>query len=228
MVQFTKSDAKIAPDLHNTALDAGAMVPALGRLQLWNEIDKVSETNPGVTPRVLNFDTDSIYYKWYPEDKYPGVYNIPEGDMLGDWERETDGEHGGIVEFVGLGPKTYSYKCMDGYMSAPKTKGVRLGYSTEKIVNFETFKKLALEQLRMLNEDMHKSKKRRVKPLMVPQINFINKKTNLCTVKGVKQLGIDMNGLKGDIDGDGYLWPFGYWEAPERVRMDIDWEGYTF
>lgn len=111
LIEYTKKESSIKPDLHKVALDAAAFVPAYGRLQLWQQLDRLEKSNPSTFPRVVNMDTDSIYYKHYPQ---PGIYNIPEGDLLGDWTRDDSPTDGGIVEFVGLGPKTYSYKSMNG------------------------------------------------------------------------------------------------------------------
>ena len=49
---------------------------AYGRLQLWREVHKLGK-------RVLYFDTDSIIYI-----RDPDGYNIPQGHLLDEWERE--------------------------------------------------------------------------------------------------------------------------------------------
>jgi len=122
LIEYTKKERSIDPDLHKVALDAAAFVPAYGRLQLWQQLDRLEKSNPGSLPRVVNMDTDSIYYKHYPNSS---TYNIPEGDLLGDWTRDDSPADGGIVEFVGLGPKTYSYKSMNGKVVSWLTLGKR-------------------------------------------------------------------------------------------------------
>lgn len=222
--EYEKKEDEINPNLHNVALDAAAFVPAYGRLQLWRELDLLEKDNPGGTPRVMNMDTDSIYYKWYPD----GVYNIPEGTLLGDWSRDDDREKGGIVEFVGLGPKTYSYKCKNGWTSPPKTKGVRLGYSTEKIVNFYSFKQMALAQLGFCRANETARPKKKAKHLMVPQTGFVSMKGRMVTLRNMKKLGVDIDAMKRELREDGYMYPYGYDEAPERVELAGDWDELIF
>ena len=224
LFEFLKQENTIKPDLHKIALDAAAFVPAYGRLQLWQQLDKLEKSNPGNVPRVVNMDTDSIYYKWYPGD----VYNIPEGELLGDWTRDDDPSKGGIMEFVGLGPKTYCYQHTDGSQSAPKTKGVRLGYSTQGIVNFDSFKAMAVQQLELVEENYGQSKKRCAKPLGVPQTGFISKRGKMLTVRNLKKLGIDANEMKRDLNQNGFMYPFGYNDAPERIEPVGDWDELVF
>ena len=220
LFKYTKKDSGVRPDLSNIALDAAAFVPAYGRLQLWNQLDRLEKDNPGVLPRVVNMDTDSIYYKWYPESF--GVYNIPETEILGGWTRDDDSRKGGIMEFVGLGPKTYAYKCVDGSVSDPKTKGVRLGYSTGKIVNFETFKQNALAQLNLcsVNERLEREgrKLKKARHLIVPQTNFDSKNGRVVTSRSLKKLGVDIEGMKRTLKSDGYMYPYGFDDAPQRVE----------
>lgn len=81
---------KVQPDLHSLAMAASSEVPALARLYLWREMDKIERTQVDGRKRVVMCDTDSIVYIYYPEDKYDDVYNVEEGKLLGDWEREDD------------------------------------------------------------------------------------------------------------------------------------------
>jgi len=88
-----------------------------------------------------------------------------------------------------------------------------LGYSTSNIVNFDTFKKLDLDYLR----------ERKKQLLNVPQIAFrSNPKDGIWTEKFFKKFGIMPSEFKGKMNDEGYLMPFGYDDAPERVRI----EGY--
>ena len=125
---------------------------------------------------------------------------IPEGRLLGDWEAEgVETDHGGIREFVGFGPKTYSILCDDGYTSV-KAKGVSLGYATESIVNHKV---MAEEAKRVIAGE-------RPGVLKVPQTTFVyNHSKGIRTWKTLKDLKINVRDLKGDIKG-AYLYPFGF------------------
>ena len=219
MYRYSKLDMKSAPDLHGGYLPAAAWVPAYGRLQLWREMDAVERSNPGVLPRVVNLDTDSMYYKYYPEDKYPGVYNVPEGGLLGEWEREDfDYKNGGIVEYIGLAPKTYTFKCANGKIPKIKTKGVRLGYCTETLVNFETFKQLGNEMIANVKGINLGHDEKRMRKLEVPQTLFTSKVDGVFTEKCYKKLAVNkLKDQKGDVLENGYVRPFGWLTAPDRV-----------
>jgi len=188
MYKYSVSGKNTRPDLHGGYLPAALFVPAYGRLQLWEQLQKLDK-------RVLMNDTDSIVYIYDPD-----LYNIPEGGLLGQWEVEDeDRENGGIREFVGLGPKTYGFKCDNGY-SKVKAKGLSLNLATEKKVNFETMKKLAISNL--------EGKKERI---IIPQKNFVwTVENGMRTWMMMKDLKVDMDGLKGTMDHEGYIYPLGY------------------
>ena len=230
MYTYTKQDDQSAPDLHGSYLPAAAWVPAYGRLQLWTEMDRVSTSNPGVLPRVVNLDTDSMYYKYYPNDIYPGVYNVEQGGLLGDWEREDfDEDNGGIVEFVGLAPKTYTFKCANGVVPKVKTKGVRLGYATEALVNFDTFKQLGQEMIANVKGVHRGGEEKRMRSLQVPQTNFSSKTDGVYTTRNYKRLAVNkLKDQKGDPQDNGYIKPYGYDEAPERVNLVGNWVDTKF
>lgn len=216
------------PDLHGTYLPAGAMVPALGQLQLWNEMHRVATSNvPGGGNRVVYCDTDSIIFKWYPEDF--GLYNVPENtNLLGGWTREDPEEKGGIVEFAAIGPKTYAYKYADGSYSSMKTKGVTVGYASENILNFETVKKHVLAQMKFIAEDKEKDLKRKVGSIGIPQTIFTLHKTEVVTRRSVKKIGINLKDMKGVMLESGEMVPFGYDEAPEQEVVMSSWPDYIF
>lgn len=217
-----------APDLHGTYLPAGAMVPALGQLQLWNEINRIEMSNvEGGGKRVVYCDTDSIIYKWYPESF--GLYNVPEHEnLLGGWTREDPEEKGGIVEFAAIGPKTYSYKYADGSYSSMKTKGVTVGYASENILNFETVKKHVKTQMKFIAEDKERTLKRKVASIAIPQINFFLQKTEVVTHRSVKKIGINLKAMKGVMLENGDMVPFGYEDAPEQEVVMSGWADYIF
>ena len=70
-----------------------SFVTAQAILKLYEILEKLNE-------RVLYFDTDSIIYEHKIE-----LWNPTIGDRLGEWTDEV--HNGGIVKFVGMGPKNY-------------------------------------------------------------------------------------------------------------------------
>jgi hypothetical protein len=180
----------LEPDYHSTYLPAGLFVPAYGRLHLWEQLNKLGK-------RVLMNDTDSIVYLYDPSK-----YNIPEGDMWGEWEVEdVDKQNGGIREFVGIGPKTYSIKCFNGETQT-KCKGLSLKRGTDDLVNHETMKSLIVQDGVLQIED---------KKIKVPQQTFVYKVgKGIRTHKMLKVLSFNPNDLKGELDEEGYLYPFGH------------------
>lgn len=128
--RFEKNRDLVKLDLHNCYTPAAIFVPEYGRIQL---VEKLMELN-----EPLYHDTDSVICFHDPALHDP----LETSDILGDWGEEDislDSEHGGIVEFVAMGPKTYGLKCRDGYTSV-KAKGIRMNYATEDIFNFEVMK----------------------------------------------------------------------------------------
>jgi DNA polymerase type B, organellar and viral len=219
-----------APDLHGTYLPAGAMVPAFGQLQLWNEMNRIEMSNlVGGGKRVVYCDTDSIIYKWYPESY--GLYNVPENDsLLGGWTREDPPEKGGIVGFAAIGPKTYAYKYHDGSYSSMKTKGVTVGYASENILNFETVSKHVQLQMKYIREDKEKAdgKIRKVNSIGVPQTNFFVRGTGIITHRSIKKIGVNLTELKGVMLDTGEMVPFGLGAAPEQEVVVSGWSDYIF
>lgn len=210
-ITYVDNERKVPPNIGNQYLPAAVFVTAYARLQLTMELHKLEATQVDGRPRVVMMDTDSIIAIYYPEDKYPGVYNIPEGKKVGDWEREDiDKKHGGIREYIGLGPKTYVLKAVDGTMSVPKSKGVRLGYATENIVSFEAYRGVVRDFLRDRWETV----------LQVPQTQFASTwERGIYTVEYWKKLGVNPKEFKGVCDEHGYIWPYGYNEAPDQVEL---------
>ena len=200
MYKYVPNGATVTPDLHGGYLPAALFVPAYGRLQLWTELNKLGK-------RVLMNDTDSIIYLYDPEQ-----YNIPQGGLLGEWEVEDiDTHHGGIDSFVGLGPKTYGISCRDGFEMV-KAKGVSLNRATSKIVNFESMKTIAESFLGNYfeffgNEPVFMNPK----VLKVPQKTFDwSIKNGMTTRMLIKDLKFNEGDVKGFLDKEGFLYPFGY------------------
>lgn len=139
--------------------------------------------------RVLMNDTDSIVYIYDPSK-----YNIPEGKVLGDWEREkNDKLNGGILEFVGIAPKTYAYKTRNS-KTFVKAKGISIKHFNK--ITFDEMKQLA-------NKTISEIKK--------PQKTFQYTLTEgMRTLNTMKILKIKESELKGTFNENGYLLPFGY------------------
>lgn len=197
-----KTSDDVPEDLRNGYLPIAIYVTAYSRVQLRREALRIEETSPA-GPRVCGGDTDSLIYKYYPEDKYPGVYNIPEGTLLGDWEREAEDEkNGGIVEFCALAQKTYAFKCANGFVSTPKTKGVRLGFATENLVSFEIYKQKVMDFLQTRDSQL----------ITVPQPNQFRSsdKYGVHLEDGFKTFGLREVNFKGVCDKKGVIRPFGF------------------
>lgn len=192
MYTYSVHGENTKPDLHGGYLPAALFVPAYGRLQLWEQLNKLGK-------RVLMNDTDSIVYIYDPD-----LENIPEGSLIGEWEVEDeDRVNGGIREFVGLGPKTYGFKCEKNNYSKVKAKGLSLNLATEKRINFQTMKKIAQDALEGKNSK-----------IFVPQKNFnYNLKTlTMHNQYSMKVLRVDKDSLKGTLTPEGFILPFGYEE----------------
>ena len=185
MYKYSISGPSTRPNLHGGYLPAALFVPAYGRLQLWEQLNLLGK-------RVLMNDTDSIVYLYDPLE-----YNIPQGSLLGEWEVEdVDTDHGGIRSFVGLGPKTYGIKCEDGY-SMVKAKGLSLNLATENMVNFDTMVGLAQNR----------------NTVRVPQKTFVwSVENGMKTWMMLKDLKLNEGEMKGTLDEEGFLYPFGYQE----------------
>ena len=190
MYKYEKSGPGALPNLHGGYLPAALFVPAYGRMQLWEQLHKLGD-------RVLMNDTDSIVYVYDPDG-----YNIPQGSLLGQWEREDiDVKHGGIKTFVGLGPKTYAIKAWDG-TTLVKAKGMSLSHATSKQVNFESMEKMVVDYLNGQNSDV----------LHVPQQTFTwSLGKGMRTWKMLKDLKFNRAEMKGDLRGP-FLYPFGHAE----------------
>ncbi len=113
--------------LSNTNIGIACFTTAHARTRLYQGLNKLNR-------QVLYFDTDSIVYKYNPNNKEH--FELPIGDLLGEWTDELEG--GKIVNtFLGAGPKNYSYETDDGVYHT-KVKGFTLNYSASKKINHHT------------------------------------------------------------------------------------------
>ena len=83
-----------------TNIFVAAFTTCHARLKLEESLDTLQE-------QVLYYDTDSVVYKWRPDQ-----LSIATGDFLGDMTHELDGDV--ITEFVSGGPKNYGYTTRQG------------------------------------------------------------------------------------------------------------------
>jgi len=201
LYKYLDNDRK--PNLSRTYIAAGAMVPDYARLHLWSEMVKIGKD------WIYN-DTDSGVYK-----KVPGKYSIPITDVWGGWEAE----HTNIMQFVGVGPKTYAFKkLVDGKeirevdgkevevavtkeVEVFKCKGLYIKRAHKNIVNYNVMAELNRKTLQ--TGDSQK--------VDVPQTSFVWFETKyLQTRNMIKHLNFSLDGFKGLVDETGYVYPYGY------------------
>lgn len=187
--KYSEDGGRAKVNLHDGYLPAALFVPAYGRLQLWDQLNKLGT-------RVLMNDTDSIVYIYDPQE-----YNIPEGSHWGQWEVEDiDSKNGGIKSFVGVGPKTYGIKCENGE-TLVKAKGLTLKRATKNLVNFDT----------MYDIVDHYCSFGDSKTIQVPQTLFSYEiSTGITTRKIYKELKFQSSTQKGVIGTDRRIYPLGY------------------
>ena len=122
-VSYTIKDKYVENDF-NTNLAVASFTTSSARLRLYEALDKLQH-------QILYFDTDSVVYKY--NDKDPNSYKLENGDYLGDWTDELEGEKM-IGTFVSGGPKNYSYETDDGHYHT-KVKGFNLNYEVSQKIN---------------------------------------------------------------------------------------------
>lgn len=201
MFSYKENRVYNRPDTHRGYLPLAVFVTAYGRIKLWRQLIKI---DPRGTPRkdlrVLMYDTDSIVYL-----RNPSNYIIPEGDCLGDWETEDmEKEHGGIIGFRAIAPKSYAIICNDGYVSM-KLKGAVLKYAHRNMMTHETMEQLV--KSKQTNDHL---------VVKLPQLNFVYKmghKNYMTTHHSIKVIQFNENDVKGNFSWDDYRgYPFGFWE----------------
>lgn len=171
----------------------GSFITMYGRMMLFEQMKHLKK-------RVMYHDTDSIIY-----EREEGLYNIPLGECLGDWEDELKGQP--MIEFVSIAPKTYAYRYLDKPvkeyqgkcwewegMKYPikevvKVKGVRQSYESATSLDFDGLRALV---------DREKSE------IKTEQLMFLwdQKKMQMRTKWQMK--ATIMNYVKG-IRGDDYM-----------------------
>ena len=191
MVAYRMKDVCI-PNSNNTNIYIAAFTTSHARLRLYKELEKLGE-------QVLYHDTDSIVYV-----SRPGGYEVPEGNMLGEWEDELHGEH-----MVGIwtsgGPKNYAYTLSDG-SKVCKVKGFCLKRAEiSQLIHYSSVKKLVQERYHDHNTNSK---------VTTSQSMIVRDKQHaiLRTEQQSKELRVEYT--KGDVvvheDGTVETLPFGY------------------
>ena len=136
-VQYIEKESDNTSLLSTNVALAG-FVTSQARLRLYKQLELIGKD------RLIYCDTDSIVYINSPDG-----YNIPSGDMLGEWEDEcSTKEHkiNPITYFVALAPKSYGYKTMYGDGDI-KCKGITLSHSNSRKYTYETIDKLVTGEI---------------------------------------------------------------------------------
>ena len=187
MFTTTANNEFVKANFHDSYLPAGAFVPMYGRLMLHEQLSQLGN-------RVLYHDTDSIIYVYDPL-----LYNIPEGDVWGDWsvEKIASPKHGGIRSFVGVGPKSYGLRTFDN-TELIKFKGVSLRHAHRDMMNFDKMVAMVEQQV----------------VVHLPQMRFEFVKHNMMiTNYFLKECKYQPAMLKGFLGNEMRLFPHGYCEA---------------
>jgi hypothetical protein len=185
---YTYRNDQSLPNFRNSYLPAACFVPAYGRLQLWEQLNKLGD-------RVLMYDTDSVVYIYDPDK-----YNVEESKIWGEWEAE-DISVQGITGFIGLGPKSYAMRCKDEKFNKVKLKGISQKRATDKLLNYDTMKQMVLDNL--VSKD--------IQLIKVPQTIFDYKFNRGIYVKQIQKiLAFDFNSQKGLVGKNMFIYPRGY------------------
>ena len=121
-----------APKSTKNNIFIAAFTTSYARLKLYESLDTLQQ-------QVLYIDTDSVIYKWRPDQP-----SISTGDFLGEMKDELDGDV--ITEFVTGGAKNYAYQTREGKTEC-KIRGFTLNVSGANVLNFQTMKENLLSEL---------------------------------------------------------------------------------
>ena len=136
-----KHKKEFTRELSTVNLAVASFITCYGRLKLYEQMEHLGE-------RILYIDTDSCHFI-----ETPSGYNIPLGSYLGDFtdELEKFGTDAYMSEGIFLGPKNYAYEVTVPSTNEKfyqcKVRGISLNYKNKQIINFESMKKVLLEEL---------------------------------------------------------------------------------
>ena len=193
-VQYIEKDSDNT-SLINTNVALAGFVTSQARLRLYKEMEKIGKD------RLIYCDTDSLVYV-----NSPDFYNIPDGEMLGEWENETSTKEfpiNPITYFVALAPKSYGYKTLYGKTDI-KCKGITLNSENSKKYTFESLDNLITGKIDHID----------TKKLM-----FIKdtKKGEIRTEIVTKTIKFDKTKAKSNIKNDFTTEPFRQTDALENM-----------
>ena len=191
MVAYRLKDVCL-PNSKNTNVYVAAFTTSHARLRLYEQLERLGE-------QVLYHDTDSIVYV-----SHPGGYEVPTGNMLGEWEDELDGKDM-VNTWTSGGPKNYAYQLSDGSTTC-KVKGFSLKRSdVGSLIYYDSVKKL-------VEDKYHHNVENKIKTSQ-SMITRIKTQAILKTTNQSKELRVLYT--KGDVvvhaDGTVETLPFGYY-----------------
>jgi hypothetical protein len=190
-----ENDPNYVPNLTKMNVAAAGFVPAYGRIMLYKELQKLGT-------RVLMHDTDSFIATCKIDNLGNELeYLPPQGNILGDWEAEDYEKGGGIIEWLGLGPKSYALKYIDEKNTIKtiiKCKGIPNNLETQKEFHYENFRKLILGEIDNISVQTFKFE-------WSPKVDH-----NMYTRYMAKVISRLKDSQRKGIIIDNYIFPFGY------------------
>jgi len=183
---------------------AAAFVTMHGRLELHKKLQILGD-------RVLMHDTDSVIAHLRPGEDHLAP---PHGYIVGEWEMEDEEAKNTIIEWVGVGPKSYAMRLQtpDGTIKEKiKCKGVTINRSTQHVMTFDALRDLVQGRLKEILIDTFR-------------FSFHQSGVDMHTVNVVKRLtNLDDVYRKGVFGPDGFLYPYGHltcgWDVKSVVRF---------
>src|SRR6185437_304948 len=157
---------------HHLFLPAACMVPSYGRIMFLKKVQGLNDPER----QLLMHDTDSIMYV-----KSLGDRSLIEGDIFGQWAEEKVSKIG-ITGFIGMGPKSYALKLVNGSEKI-KQKGVSYAYSHRNLINYQVLKEAVLNPHKVIE---------------VPQQSFVGQ-DEITTHRFLKKVQFNCRELKGEL-----------------------------
>ena len=157
---------------------------------------------------MLYYDTDSVVYKWRPDQP-----SIARGGFLGDMTDELDGDV--ITEFVSGGAKNYGYTTRQGKVMC-KVRGFSLNVRGAAVLNFQNMKDNILAELE--NPPDHRRTTNVVAPYYF-QRDLKQKRTKV--VPRIKQYGLVFEKRVINTDTKS-SYPYRYERVGEEVELLLD------
>jgi hypothetical protein len=147
----SEEDMEQVPNLRHSKDIVGFFVTAGGRMHLYRYFERLQD-------KALYCNTDSVIYI-QPRNE-PAL--VETGDNVGTMTSELKpAEH--ISEYVGVGPKNYSYKTVNSMTgectTVCKVRGITLNYNASQLVNFDRIKNMILRRDDSETVTVHTEKK---------------------------------------------------------------------